>query len=122
MNHEFFNQIVKEVIQFRESSVTGRVATSASYEELCSHVNRDLPDIGETSKEAINTLVSSVKNALIHSVNPRYYGFVIGGSTPVSIAADWLTSGWDQNGQVYNTSPASAIIEDIVTEWILELL
>jgi len=122
MHHKIFSQIVKEIIQFRESSSTNRVGISASYEELCSCVNRDLPDIGETSEKALNTLVSSVKNALIHNVNPRYYGFVIGGSTPVSIAADWLTSGWDQNGQVYNTSPAAAIIEDVVTEWILKLL
>jgi glutamate/tyrosine decarboxylase-like PLP-dependent enzyme len=122
MSDELFNLIVKEALQFRKSQSSSRVGVLSSYEELLSSVNTDLPDKGEPSEEAINKLISSVKDGLVHSVNPKYFGFVIGGSSPVSIAADWLTSVWDQNAQVYNTSPAAAIIEDIVTEWILELL
>ncbi|MCP4760868.1 MAG: aspartate aminotransferase family protein [archaeon] len=121
MNHELYNLIFKVIMKFRESDATNRVGISSSHKELFSYIKRDLPEKGESAEEAIDALVSGVKNALIHSVNPRYFGFVIGGSTPVSIAADWLTSGWDQNAQVYNTSPAAALIEDVVTEWLLEL-
>ena len=71
---------------------------------------------------AIQTLIMSVEKGLIHSVSPRYFGFVVGGSTPVSVAADWLTSIWNQNAQVYATSPAASIIEEIVARWILDLL
>ncbi len=122
MKNELFNKIVNEIIEYRTNGVTSRVGVAKPYEELCSQTNQKLPDIGESTENAIDALISSVKDSLIHSVNPRYFGFVIGGSTPVSLAADWLTSGWDQNGQVYNTSPAAAIIEDIVSGWILDLL
>jgi len=122
MENELFNKIVNEIIDYRAKGSISRVGVNKSYEELCSQANRELPDTGESTENAISSLISSVKDSLIHSVNPRYFGFVIGGSTPASLAADWLTSGWDQNGQVYNTSPAAAIIEDIVSAWILDLL
>ena len=41
---------------------------------------------------------------------------------PVTVAADWIASAWDQNASLYVTSPAVAVIEDVVAGWILELL
>lgn len=80
--------VTKEVVQFYETRSSARVGVSLSYEELRSRVSDELPEHGETAEEALRTLISSVENSLIHSVNPRYYGFVIGGAMPVSIAAD----------------------------------
>jgi glutamate/tyrosine decarboxylase-like PLP-dependent enzyme len=81
-----------------------------------------LPDEGESAEDAVRALVAAVEPGLVHSTNPRYFGFVIGGSTPASVAADWLTSAWDQSGQVYATSPAAAVVEEVVVRWVLDLL
>ncbi len=67
-------------------------------------------------------LSDGVKAGLIGNRNPRYFGFVLAGTTPTAMAADWLTSLWNQNAQVYNSSPAAAIFEEIVISWLLELL
>jgi glutamate/tyrosine decarboxylase-like PLP-dependent enzyme len=99
-----------------------QVGVSASHDELSLLVDSVLPDEGETPNAAIQTLIASVEKGLIKSTHPRYFGFVIGGSTPTSTAADWLTSIWDQNAQVYNTSPAASIIEAVVAKWLLDLL
>src|SRR5580765_5345849 len=59
---------------------------------------------------------------LVAHTGPRYFGFVIGGSLPVAMAADWLTSAWDQNAGLYATSPAAAVVEEVAAAWLLDLL
>lgn len=114
--------VTKEILQFYDTRSPERVGVSASYDDLRAYVHDDFPEHGESPEDALQKLISSVEHALIHSVNPRYYGFVIGGAMPVSIAADWLTSAWDQNAQVYQSSPAAAMIEEVVRTWMLDLL
>lgn len=56
------------------------------------------------------------------SAGGRFYAWVIGGGPEPALAADWLVSTWDQNAYVYNSSPASAVIEETAGEWVKELL
>jgi glutamate/tyrosine decarboxylase-like PLP-dependent enzyme len=52
----------------------------------------------------------------------RFFGFVIGGALPVAIAADWLTSAWDQNAGSRLATPAHSAVEDAAAAWLLDLL
>jgi glutamate/tyrosine decarboxylase-like PLP-dependent enzyme len=67
-------------------------------------------------------LTSGAKSGLIGNRNPRYFGYVLAGTSPTAMAADWLTTIWNQNAQVFNSSPAASIFEEIVASWLLELL
>ncbi len=58
----------------------------------------------------------------VGSAGPRYFGFVTGGSLPAALAADWLTSAWDQNAAMAVMSPAASVIEAEVLRWVRELL
>jgi glutamate/tyrosine decarboxylase-like PLP-dependent enzyme len=53
---------------------------------------------------------------------PRFFGFVIGGSLPVSLAANWLAGAWDQNSVLYRASPGTAFIEQVALRWLLDVL
>ena len=70
----------------------------------------------------IEQLAQAIDPGLVASVGPRYFGFVTGGAVPVTVAADWLVSAWDQNVGFYVNAPGIAVIEEIVAGWILDLL
>ena len=52
----------------------------------------------------------------------RFYGFVIGGTLPAAIAADWLTSAWDQNAGLLLPTPAASVVEEVAGTWLKDLL
>src|SRR6059036_3454785 len=81
-----------------------------------------LPDLGADPADAIDALAGGAEPGLVASAGPRYFGFVIGGSLPVAVAADWLTSAWDQNAGGYTPAPALSVAEEVAAGWVRELL
>ena len=56
-----------------------------------------LPEEGEDPLAVVEALAAAAEPGLVASPGPRYFGFVTGGALPAAVAADWLTSAWDQN-------------------------
>lgn len=81
-----------------------------------------VPDHSEDPAVAVEALADAVEPNLVSVAGGRYFGFVTGGAVPASLAADWLTSVWDQNAFSFVSSPVAAVVEDIAAEWIKELL
>ena len=81
-----------------------------------------LPEGPSDPETVIEDLAAAVDQGLVASAGPRYFGFVVGGSLPAAVAADWLTSAWDQNAGLYVLSPAAAVAEEVAAAWLVELL
>ncbi len=90
--------------------------------ELRAALDLELTDEGEDPRAVIAELARDAEPGLVASAGPRYFGFVVGGALPVAVAADWLTSAWDQNGTNYLVSPAPSIAEEVAGRWVKELL
>jgi glutamate/tyrosine decarboxylase-like PLP-dependent enzyme len=97
------------------------VCATASAEELQQMLGGPLPHEGIAADVLTPILANAGMKGTVASAGPRYFGFVIGGSLPVALAADWLASVWDQNGVVYATSPLVSVIEQIAGSWLREL-
>ncbi len=98
------------------------VGARSSFAELRAALQGPLPEDGAPPEAAVARLADGVEAGLVASAGPRYFGFVIGGSVPAALAADWLTSAWDQNAGLTATSPAAMAVEDVVAGWVKELL
>ena len=96
------------------------VGATATREELLAALGGPLPDRGEAPGEVVANLARGADPGVIASAGPRYFGFVIGGSLPSAVAADWLTTAWDQNGFAYATSPAGSVVEEVTAGWLVD--
>jgi len=97
------------------------VRPSASHDELLATIGGPLPDRGEAPGEVVDHLATIADPGLIASAGPRFFGFVIGGSLPAALAADWLTSAWDQNAGLYVIGPSASVVEEVAAGWLVDL-
>ena len=81
-----------------------------------------IPELGSPAADVVARLVDAVEPGLVATPGPRFYGWVIGGSLPSALAADWLTSAWDQNAGLVASSPAAAATEHVAAQWLLDVL
>jgi len=98
------------------------VAAAADLATLRKKLSLPLDESGRDATEIIDDLVKAVEGGIIDSAGPRFFGWVIGGSLPAALAADWLTSAWDQNAGMYACAPAAAVVEEVVGGWLKDLL
>jgi glutamate/tyrosine decarboxylase-like PLP-dependent enzyme len=98
------------------------VAAAADASEIVPVLGGPLPEHGEDPETVIEALATGADPGLVASGGPRHFGFVMGGSLPAALAADWLVSAWDQAPAFHVLSPAGAAIEEITGAWVLDLL
>jgi len=107
---------------FLDRVVDRAVAQPVEFDKLLREMRaKGLPLDGDDPKQVIERLANLADRAVVATAGPRYFGFVVGGSLPVTVAADWLTSVWDQNAAFYAHSPLAAAAEQISAEWLIEL-
>lgn len=119
---DVLDQAHAAALHFLRSVDERRVAPRVDPAALRANLEGEVPEHGEPASEVIERLVRGVEPGLVASVGPRYFGFVTGGALPVALAADWLTSAWDQNAFGYVMSPAASVVEGICAGWLLDLL
>lgn len=100
-----------------ERPVGATADVGALREQLAKPLSRE----GLAPEQVISELVRDVEGGILGSPGGRFFGWVIGGSLPAALAADWLTGAWDQNAALYACGPAAAIVEEVAGGWLKEI-
>lgn len=98
------------------------VPPAASVEEVRAALGAELPEEPTDPATVVALLAEACEPGLTAMPSGRFFGFVIGGTHPAGLAADWLTSAWDQNSGLRLVTPAHTAVEDVASEWLLDLL
>ncbi|MGH8868459.1 MAG: pyridoxal phosphate-dependent decarboxylase family protein [Actinomycetes bacterium] len=98
------------------------VRADASPAELLAAFGGPLPDDPEDPADVVDRLAAAAGPGLVASQSGRFFGWVIGGALPAALAADWLTSVWDQNAGLLAAAPAAVAAENVAAGWLRDLL
>jgi glutamate/tyrosine decarboxylase-like PLP-dependent enzyme len=109
-------------ICYLEGLAARSVAPDPQAIERLSALVEPLPEQPCPPGEALRLLDEIGSPATMATAGPRFFGFVIGGSLPEALAANWLAGAWDQNAALYNVTPASAVIEQVALTWLVDVL
>ena len=111
----------ERAIKYLENLSSRGVAPSPDAIKHLAQFDQPLPEGPGDPELILNQLDELGSPATMAMAGPRFFGFVIGGSLPVTLAANWLAAAWDQNTAFYNATPGTAYLEQVSKRWLLEL-
>jgi len=122
----FMNALLQDAanrsIRYLDSLPTRPVAPSPAAVAGLRGFDEPMP-AGPTDPAATLRLLDELGTpATMAMAGPRFFGFVIGGSLPVTLAANWLAGAWDQNTGLYSPTPGTAHLEQVALRWLLDVL
>ncbi len=98
------------------------VAPTVSTDVLRRRLTKPLADEGREPEAVIEELAADSSGGIVGSSGGRFFSWVIGGSVPAALGADWMTAAWEQNAGLAAAGPAAAIVEEVAGGWLKELL
>ncbi len=112
----------EHTVEWLSSLPTRPIAPRATADEVAANTSGPLPDDGDGAARVVDDLAALAEPGLMGMPSGRFFGWVIGGTLPAALAADWMVSAWDQNAALRYATPATAAIEEAAARWLLDLL
>jgi glutamate/tyrosine decarboxylase-like PLP-dependent enzyme len=119
---ELFVRAARAGARHRDTVGDRPVAGTASREDAWAAFGGALPDDPTPADQVVEELLAAADGHLVGTVGPRFFGFVVGGSTAAAAAADLLAVSWDQNAFNPVLSPAAEAAERAAGGWVKDLL
>ncbi|HUX12794.1 MAG TPA: pyridoxal-dependent decarboxylase [Spirochaetia bacterium] len=118
---ELLGATAKRAASYLESLSDRPVSPSKEAIDSLSRFEEPLPEISMDPGEVIRLLDTVGSPGTTAMAGSRYFGFVIGGSLPAALAANWIAGAWDQNTAYFSPTPTTALLEQVALRWLLDL-
>jgi glutamate/tyrosine decarboxylase-like PLP-dependent enzyme len=116
-----YENAAQRAIRYLESLDSRPVAPSAPAVARLKELEEPLPEAGTPPEDILQRLDEYISPATMAMAGPRFFGFVIGGALPATVAANWLATAWDQNSGLYLSTPGVSRLEEIALGWMIDL-
>jgi len=121
VSRDLLNDAAARAARYLDDIATRRVAPTSEAVAGLATWDTPLPETPTDPAEVLRLLDTVGSPATIGIAGPRFFGFVIGGALPATVAANWLATAWDQNTGLHAVTPATAELERISLRWLVEL-
>ena len=119
---ELLNAAAERAIRYLETIDGRSVAPPPRAVAALARLDEPLPEGPSDPAAVLATLDELGSPASMAMAGGRFFGWVIGGSLPATVAANWLTTAWDQNAAGWQSSPGAVAVEQVALRWLLEAL
>lgn len=120
--YRLFERAAQHASRYRDNLVNRSPWPKAAPDQIERLFDGPTPEAASEAAVVLDALAAAAEAGITAPSSPRFFGWVIGGSHPVGVAADMMTSAWGQNVAGYACSPAGATAEKIASRWLLDLL
>jgi glutamate/tyrosine decarboxylase-like PLP-dependent enzyme len=108
--------------RFRANADERPQRPALQYAAMLERFAEPTPEAGANAESVIAELIQRAEPGLHNMVGPRFFGWVIGATDPVGVAADWLAAAWGQNVGNNEGTPAASAAEMVSGRWLLDML
>ncbi|MEL6925861.1 MAG: aminotransferase class V-fold PLP-dependent enzyme, partial [Bacteroidota bacterium] len=122
VDKKIFDQASTYAYEYLDKLTTSDVYPSEESLMKLQAFDEELPEASGEAADVLRLLHQVGTQGTVTHTGGRYYGFIIGGATPISLATKWLADVWDQCGGLYVSSPLNAELELVCEKWIKDLL
>jgi glutamate/tyrosine decarboxylase-like PLP-dependent enzyme len=119
---DLLRDAAERAIRYRKDAANRAVWPTPAALNALDRLDEPLPSTRQDDAAVLAFLDEVASPATVATSGGRYFGFVVGGSLPATLAANWLAGAWDQNAGSVIQSPASARLEEVATKWMLDVL